>query len=94
MFDGICILIALFLFYKVESAYRDAAFLVLTWFVVSDVIYHYFLLDFRNANNWVIYQFYNAINVAILYKLKPLVKAPFILLFLGANVMLNIVKIH
>lgn len=91
MFDGICILTALFLFYKVEFAYRDVAFLVLCWFVVSDVIYHYLLLDFRNANNWVIYQFYNVINVVIFYKLKPLVSAPFILLVLGLNVLLNIV---
>lgn len=91
MFDGICILIALFLFYKVEEGYRDIAFFVLCFFVVSDITYHYFFLDFRSANNWVIYLLYNIINVSIMVKIHKMMSPLFILLVLGVNVLLNIV---
>ncbi len=91
MFDGICILIALFLFYKVEEGYRDIAFFVLCFFIVSDVIYHYFFLDLRNANNWLIYQFYNVVNIWIIYKLGKIMSPQFIIRVLKANVLLNIV---
>jgi len=93
MFDGLCILLALFLFYKAEKGYRDIAFFVLCFFVVSDVFYHYFFLDLRDApgNGWIIFQFYNAINVAIIWKLWKLMSPLFIRRVLATNVLLNIV---
>lgn len=90
MFDGICILLVLFLFHKVEEGYRDIAFFVLCFFILSDVIYHYFFLDFRAANNWVIYLLYSAVNVWVIYKLGKLMSPLFIIRVLKANVLLNI----
>ena len=91
MFDGICILLALFLYSKAEEGYRNIAFFALCWFIVSDVIYHYFFLDIRAANNWLIYLIYSAVNVWIIYKLSKLRAALFINRVLKANVLLNIV---
>jgi len=93
MFDGLCILIAMFLFYKVEEGYRDITFFVLCFFVVSDVFFQYFFLDIRSAkgNGWIIYQLYNAINIAIMIKIKPMAGSLFIKRVLLANVLLNIV---
>jgi len=93
MFDGICILLSMFLFYKAEEGYRDIAFFVLCFFVVSDVVFHYFLLDIRYAagNGWIIFLLYNTINVAIIWKLWKLMSPLFIRRVLVANVLLNIV---
>lgn len=91
MFDGLCILLALFLFYKAEKGYRNIAFFLLCWFIVSDVVYHYFFTDFRADNNWFIYQLYSTVNLFILYKLKPLVPTIFILVVISANVFFNII---
>jgi len=93
MFDGLCILLALFLFYKAEEGYRDIAFFVLCFFVVSNVVYRYFFLDFRGikGNGWFIYQLYNCVNVAIMWKLWKMKSALFIRRVLLANVLLNIV---
>jgi len=91
MFDGLCILLAMFLFYKVEEGYRDIAFFVLCFFVVSDIIYHYFFLEFRADNNWFIYQLYSAVNIWIIYKLSKIMSPLFITRILKVNVLLNIV---
>jgi len=93
MFDGICILLALFLFYKAEEGYRDIAFFVLCWFVVSDAIYYYLLWDIRgvDGNGWIIFQLYNLLNVSIILKIRKLMSPLFITSLLTANVLLNIV---
>ena len=93
MFDGICILIALFLFNKTEEGYRNIAFFVMCWFVVSDAVAHHFFLDIRSAkgNGWIIYQLYNCVNVWIIYKIWKMMSPLFMLLILGVNVLLNIV---
>ena len=93
MFDGICILLALFLYYKVEEGYRDIAFFVLCFFMISDAMYHYFFIDIRSGegNGWIIYQLYNIINVLIIWKIRHLSGSLFIRLVLTANVLLNIV---
>jgi len=92
MFDGICILLALFLYYKVEEGYRDIAFFVLCFFVVSNVVYRYFFLEFRaiEGNRWFIYQLYNCVNVAVIWKLWRLKEAIFVRRVLLVNVLLNI----
>jgi hypothetical protein len=94
MFDGVCILIALYLFSKCRERFKSIAFLVLCFFVVPDVVYHYFLLDFRAENNWVIYQLYNIINVALIYKLYKSNAHLIIIALLAINVLLNIVASH
>jgi len=91
IFDGLCILIAMFLFYKVEEGYRDIAFFVLCFFVVSDAVAHHFFMEFRGANNWFIYQLYNIVIVAIMWKIRNMRSAMLILLVLTANILLNIV---
>jgi len=93
MFDGICILLALFLYSKAEEGYRNIAFFVLCWFVVSDAVYHYFFLDIRGeeGNGWIIYQLYNLINVLIILKIRKLMSPLFIIAVLTVNVLLNIV---
>lgn len=93
IFDGLCILLALFLYYKVEEGYRDIAFFVLCFFVVSDVVAHHFFMGLRTAkgNGWIIYQLYNFVIVAIMWKIWNMMSALFILFVLGVNVLLNIV---
>lgn len=91
IFDGLCILTAMFLFYKVEEGYRDIAFFVLCFFVISDAVAHHFFMDIRNANNWIIYQLYNFVIILIMWRIWNMVSALFILYVLGANVLLNIV---
>ena len=85
IYDGLCILLAMFLFYKVEEGYRDIAFFVLCFFVVSDVFYHYFFLDIRNApgNGWIIFLIYNIINVSIIMKIKNMASSTVISGVLG-----------
>lgn len=91
MFDGICILLALFLYSKAQEGYRDIAFFTMCWFAVSDIVAHHFFLDFRSANNWVIYLLYSAVNVWVIYKLNGLPESAFVVKLLRANVLLNIV---
>ncbi len=91
IFDGVCILLALFLYHKTEEGYRNIAFFVLCFFVVSDSVAHHFFLEFRGANNWVIYQLYNLVIIAIGLKIYKMVSALFMLLIFTANVLLNIV---
>ena len=83
----------MFLFYKVEEGYRDIAFFVLCFFVVSDAVAHHFFLDIRSAkgNGWIIFVLYNIINVSIIWKLWVLKSPLFIRHVLVANVALNIV---
>jgi len=90
MTDGIIIVIALILFSQAKKEYRKIAFTVLFFYVLSDVLYHYFFLDFRKANNWALYIFYNIINASILLKLDYLKSHNAIKLLIVANIMLNI----
>jgi hypothetical protein len=94
MFDGLCILMALYLFSNTRERFKSIAFLVLCFFVVPDVAYHYLFLEFRAANNWVIYQIYNLINVVLIYKLYKNNAHLIIIGLLAANVLLNIVVSH
>jgi len=91
MFDGLAILLALFLYHKAESGYRNIAFFVLCFFIVSDVIAHHFFFDLRESNHWLIYQLYNTVNAFVIWKLKKLGVSLFILAILTVNVLLNIV---
>ena len=90
MFDGICILIALYLYIKVWRDEQRIAFTVLCFFIISDVTYHYLFKDFRGANNWLIYQLYSAINIIIIYKLRQLNAHLFIIGLIVANTLINI----
>lgn len=91
MFDGVCILMSLFLFYNTPYQSRKLAFSVLFYFIVSDVIYHYFLIDFRQANNWVIYWLYNLVNIFVLVR-SYIIKAHYLIFILmGLNVLLNVI---
>lgn len=91
MFDGICILIALYLYTKVWRNYQSIAFTVLCFFVVSDVTYNYLFKDFRGSNNWLIYQLYSAINIAVIYKLRQLNAHLFIIGLIVSNTLVNVV---
>jgi len=93
MFDGICILLALFLYHKAETGYRNIAFFVLCFFVVSDVVYNYFLLDLRYqpGHGWIIFMLYSFVNCWIIYKLWRLSSPISIRCVLATNVLLNIV---
>lgn len=90
MFESICILTALYL-YANSAEYRDISFSVLCFFVISDVVFNYILLDFRAENNWLIYQFYNVINIFIVLSLAKNKAHLVILGVIIANILLNIV---
>lgn len=91
MFDALCIILALFLYRGVRESYRNIAFVVLCWFVISDLVFHYLFLEFRADNDWAIYQLYNLVNVVVLYKLVKFNAFSFLIASIGANVLLNIV---
>jgi len=91
MFDGICILVALLLCSYVQNQERKIAFIVLSFFVISDVAYNYFFEEFRANNNWFIYQMYNVIDVIVIYGLKRLNAHLFIIGLIALNVLINIV---
>lgn len=91
MFDGICILIALYLYSKVSRAEKSIAFTVLCFFVVSDVVYNYLFKEFRSDNHWVIYWLYSAVNLGVIYNLKRTGAHLVIMALIAANVLLNIV---
>jgi len=91
MFDGLCILAALTLFWLACEVYRNIAFLVLCFFVVSEVTHTNFFLTFRSANPWFIYQLYSLINVIIIYRLYKAKAHISIVGLITLNVLLNIV---
>lgn len=91
MFDGLCILVALYLYTKAWNDDKSTAFSMLCFFVVSDVAYHYLFKDFRAENNWAIYWIYNVINLGVMWNLKKSGAHLISLVLISINVLLNIV---
>ena len=90
-FDGFALITTVFLVYGIKEEFRRIGITVLAYFVVSDAIYHYFLIDFRQANNWAIYWIYNAVNIAVLFNLKRLHAHLVITLLISLTILLNII---
>ena len=89
--DGLILLAAFYLYLKATLNYKNIALVVFLWLLVSDVTYNYFFLEFRAANNWVIYQLYNTINITVMYFLAYNKSHLVIIGLIIANVLLNIV---
>jgi len=92
MADGIIILFALYFYSQAGIEFKKIAFTVLLYFVVSDVTYHYFFLEFRLQNKWPLYLMYNVINVTILFRLDYLKSHNAIKMLISLNILLNIVQ--
>ena len=90
-FDGICIIIALFFTARASRQYQSICFIVLCWFVISEVVYNHLFLELRAQNNWLIYIFYNVINVIIALKLLSNQSHNVIISLISLNILLNIV---
>ena len=91
--DGAILLAAFYLYVKATLDYKNIALVVFLWLLVSDVTYNYFFLEFRAANNWVIYQLYNVINISVMYFLAYNKSHIVMLGLIITNIMLNIVEI-
>lgn len=90
MFDFACILIALFICYKTDNKNNNISFVLMSWFVMSDLSHTYLFTEFRQLEHWLIYQIYNAINSIAIYLLIKLNAHVFILIVLAMNVLLNV----
>jgi len=92
MADGIIILFALYFYSQAAIEFKKIAFTVLLYFVISDITYHYFFLEFRLANKWPLYLMYNLINIGILFRLDYLKSHNVIKMLISLNILLNIVQ--
>ena len=90
MFDFACILIALFIYYKTDNKNNNISFVLMSWFVISDLSYTYLFTEFRQLEHWLIYQIYNSINSITIYLLAKLNAHVFILIVLAMNILLNV----
>jgi len=91
MFDLVCILLAFYLYRRVWRDDESIAFWMLCFFAISEIVYSRFALEFRAENNWAIYWIYNGINLFVMYKLKVCAAHLVSLVFIGLNILLNIV---
>jgi hypothetical protein len=90
MFDRIVILASFALLMTSHNRYKKIAFVLFLWLLISDLAHTYLLLEFRDANAWVIYQIYNLINSATILTLTKLYSHMIIIYTLAANILLNI----
>ena len=91
-FDGVCALLGFFYLYpRAKEEFKSISYHVLGFFVVSEIVYQRFFLDFRGDNGWAIYWIYNSINVYLLLALWKRRAHMVIILLLSSNVLLNIV---
>ena len=90
MFDFTCIILALIINANAKNNYKNIVYLLLCWFVVSDICYHYLILDYRDSHNSVIFQIYNTINVLTLYCLKKFNAHIISMLLIALNILLNV----
>lgn len=88
-FDGVCVLIALYLFSKAKPSMRSISFTMLCFFVVSEIIYQRFFLDFRTVNNWVIYWIYNAVSASCMWKFYQLKAHFLVFILMGLNIIVS-----
>jgi len=90
MFDRLAIIAAFLLMLTSHKRYRNIAFVLFLWLLISELAYVNIFLEFRSNNSWAIYQIYNLINCATISLLKTLNSHMLPICLLAMNVLLNI----
>ena len=90
MLDRFAIFTAFILWLTAHKRYSKIAFVLFLWLLIPDLIHTYLFLEFREANNWVIYQLYNCVNSATICALIKLYSHMLIIYTLAINILLNI----
>lgn len=89
MFDFTCIMVSLIVAYKTKNKNRDIVFLLMAWFVVSEIFYTLVSDIWPNSTSGYIHTIYNSINMLVTFLLVKLNAHVFMLLVMAINLLLN-----
>ena len=87
-FDYICIIVSMVLCYNANPKHSKISFILMAWFVLSEISYSNFFVEYQKVNQSFIYLIYGFITIPSAYMLKKLNSHIFILLVFGTNLLL------